>query len=145
MVNFSNISRLAFDGETKVDLVLHELEGQPILKVVPATDANKDLLNYVLKNSQRLSKLSRQRMDIDTLQKTRDQDRETYSRFVIKGWDDIVDASGQPVPFTQVNCEEFLKALPDFIFDRIRQFCTTATNFMNVDSDEPAAPADPGN
>lgn len=149
MVDFSNVAKLKFDGKP-VPYIIEELEGHPTLFVLPANDSNEELLNYVLKNSAKLQRIARQKADANVLAATRKQDRDTYSRFVIKGWDDVVEANGQAVPFTAENCHAFLTALPDFIFDRLRTFCMDATNFMNVDEDglfenEPAAPAEPGN
>ncbi len=148
MVDFSNVAKLKFDGKP-VPFIIDELEGSPTLFVLPANDSNEELLNYVLKNSAKLTRLSRQKADANMLAATRKQDRDTYSRFVIKGWDDVVEASGKAVPFSQQNCHDFLTALPDFIFDRLRNFCMTPANFMNVGDDiglpEPGEPAEPGN
>ena len=145
MVDFSNISRHKVDGNTVVDFVIHELEGSPILKVVPAGEANKDLLNYILKNSQKLQKAARSRVDADMLAKTREEDKKTYAQFVVKGWEDVVENNGKEVEFNAENCLGFLQALPDHIFDRLRQFCIAPANFMNAGDDEPAEPATPKN
>ena len=46
--------------------------------------------------------------------KNREQDRDLFPKFVIVGWDGVLDSDGEPVEFTKENCADLLAALPDW-------------------------------
>ena len=43
----------------------------------------------------------------------------------------MVGEDGADVPFTQADCSDFLGAIDNFIFDDLRNFCGTPTNFSD--------------
>jgi hypothetical protein len=100
----------------------------PVLKVIPATEANKEYFNAALqsaaKNKNRSSSLA------EKLKQRRDEDRTLYPKYVVKGWEDVVNAQGEEVPFTQEDCAAFLAQLPDWIFDQFRDWCATNESFV---------------
>lgn len=99
----------------------------PVLNVVSATVANKPYFAGLLKNA-----ASRSRSASDESDQLRENDYSLYSRHVVTGWSNVVDEDGEPVPFTKANCEEFLRVLPEFLFDELRTFCGNASNFTEV-------------
>lgn len=60
------------------------------------------------------------------------RDLDLYPKFIIQGWEDVVDDDGVPVAFSEENAREFLQALPQWIFDSIRLFAVQASNFVDA-------------
>lgn len=56
-------------------------------------------------------------------------DKDLFSKYVITGWENVVDGEGKAVKFSQKSCANFLEKLPDWIFDRLRTFCGNVNNF----------------
>ena len=76
-------------------------------------------------------KIRNKRVDTNTVKENRDQDRELFAKYVIVGWSKVVDAKNEEVAFTQENAEAFLHALPDWIFDGVRNFAGDCENFID--------------
>lgn len=68
------------------------------------------------------------------LEITRELDYAIYAKTVLVGWEGIVDDEDQEVPFSVESAEEFLRALPEWLFDEIRVFALQKSNF---DTDQP--------
>lgn len=67
-----------------------------------------------------------------------EDDLKLFPRHVIRGWGGIVDRkTGEPVPFTPTNCEAFLRALPRWLFNRVRIFCLKPDNFVTAPDELP--------
>lgn len=132
MADFSYLKKLDVTNKVQ-ECVLFRLDGKPTLLVKPATENNKPFYNAVLRKARKTQKaVAAGAIDVNLLSSNRDDDRQLYSELIITGWKGIIDASGKPVEFNQVNCLEFLHALPDYIFDEdVRQFCTNPANFTN--------------
>ena len=75
-------------------------------------------------------------MTLEGLDANRADDRELYPLFIITGWGNVFDTNQQPVAFSQSVCKEFIAQLPAWIFDDIRVFCSQASNFVNVATDD---------
>lgn len=136
MANFSHLSSLAVGGKT-AEMVLYRLEGQPVLRMVSAMQDNKGYVNGALKKSTRLARRARQGdMTAEMLAEDRRINRELFARHVIVGWQNILDINGKEVSFNTEVCLEFLTALPDYIFDDIREFANNPSNFIDYDSDD---------
>lgn len=109
-----------------------------ILIVRPATEANKDYFNKVLKKSRkRLNAAKRGNVDAAVLAESRDEDRELYPKYVVVDWRDVYDKDGEPVEFSVDNCRDLLKQMPPWMFDELREFASEISNFIDVmDVDE---------
>lgn len=59
----------------------------------------------------------------------RDYDRELYGQHVLTAWEGIADASGAEVPFSADNAAALFRQLPDDLFDELRSFFLTTSNF----------------
>lgn len=74
---------------------------------------------------------AKKKLTADTLDEARDADRKLFVAHVLAGWKDMFDGKGKKVPYNKQNAEQFIKALPDWLFDRIRVFCNEITNFVD--------------
>ena len=130
---FSYLGALEVDVNQTKDYVLTQVlinNVSPTLIVKPAGEVNKPYWNALLKSqAQNVAKLRKGRMDAKTLEDNRDEDIILYSKYVIVGWKDVFDASGDLVKFSEENCEEFLRALPGDMADELRDYCGTVDNF----------------
>lgn len=117
---------------------LVDLDGQlipPALVMRVAGQSNKAYWNAITKA---LPKGARQQRVADQVERNRRQDRELLPKHVIVGWQGVYDANGEEVPFTEANCTAFVKRLPDWIMDEVRNFAATPTNFLPDDEPTPA-------
>lgn len=131
MSKFSNLQRLNVSEKTSW-CDLPELGADARLELKPASEANKPYFNALLKQSAKRARAVARGAAItaDVLSKNRDEDRVLYSEYVVKGWEGIVDAQNKLVPFSNEDCVEFLKALPDWLFDRIRNHASAPENYV---------------
>ena len=137
---FEHLKEQEVKGKT-AELPMPALRGCPKLIVKPATESNKDYFNEVLRKSAKSLRRAAKgelKVDVETLEKNRRDDRILFPKYVIVGWEGIKDSKGNEVPFTPENCAEFLQALPDWIFDDIGIFCRKNSNFVpdSLDDEE---------
>jgi len=137
MSKFGHLQKLAVTGESTVDFVFYAIDGSPTLEVAPATKANKPFFNAVLKKGKEAQrKLRARRGQMPTqaqLDEVRRQDADLFVEYVVKGWRNVVDQEGEPVEFSAQECREFLLAIPEDMFEELRDFCMETANFRNVD------------
>jgi hypothetical protein len=131
MANFSHLQSLEQRDEA-VPYTLEQLPGAPTIWFLPGTDANKPFMNESLRRASLRARTSRRsrRVTLDTVQASRDEDREIIAKYCAKRWERIVDSGGQEVEFSAENCLEFFQALPDWLFDDVRGFVTDPGNFI---------------
>jgi len=130
------------DDTAEMDLYGIELpNGEvPVLIGRHGGETNKPYANAIVKNSVQQQKIVRAgKMNVAMLQRNRDEDRLLYSKHVITGWRGVCDASGKEVPFSQESCHHFFQALPDDIFDSVREFFGNPANFRQGIDPEDAA------
>lgn len=136
MPNFSYLNQLEVKPTSTVDYVLHEItvNGKtPVLEVAPATDANTQYFNELLKRGSRTQRqVKAGKVNSGMIAENRDEDRTLYPKYVIKGWRDMLDADGTEVKFTVNNATDFLAQLPDWLFDNVRSFCGEPQNFTET-------------
>jgi hypothetical protein len=131
MLDFSHLKDLQQVGDQEVPYKLEQIKGAPSIWFLPATDANKPFMNETLRRANMRARTSRRGRKVtqDTIQSSRDEDKEVLSKFCARRWD-VTDAKGKAVPFTPENCLEFFNALPDWLFDDIRGWATDPSNFL---------------
>lgn len=127
---FDYLKELEVDKDKTVDYVVEDLNNEPTLFIVPATEANKGYFNALLKKTK--IKNVGKKINTDVLARNRDEDRELYPKYVIKGWSGMVDDNNKEVKFDQKICTKFLEMLPDWIFNKLRNFAATSENFTKV-------------
>ena len=131
MTNFGHLKNLEVTADRTADFSLHMIEGAPTLTMVAALDTNKGYFNASLKGSRKNIRSFRNgAMSAEMLEDTRDQDRTLYASHVIKSWSGVKDSTGKDVKFSIENCLQFLQALPNWLFDEIREFAGTPGNFI---------------
>jgi hypothetical protein len=129
MTDFSHLKNLDVKDKT-ARCPIHQIAGAPVLIMKPATEANKPYFNAVLKKSRRnVRALKAGAINQVMIAENREQDRELFPRFVVTGWENVSDAEGNAVEFNRDNCEAYLRALPDWIFDEVRNFAGDSVNF----------------
>jgi len=130
MSNFNYLKKLEVEGKT-ARCEIHNIPGEPVLIVKPATEANKPYFNAVLRQSKRnVRAVQSGAINAAMLSENRNQDRELFPKFVVVGWEKVSDADGNFAEFTEENCRAFLDAMPDWLFDKIRNFAGDCSNFM---------------
>ncbi len=141
MADFSHLKALEVTAGRTAEYKIHQItvnERTPALTVGPATEANKPYFNVLLRRAGRSARTIRAgTISASLVSENREEDLELYSKFVIKGWTDMVDCStGKDVKFSADECRQFLQELPDWLFDDLRNFCGNPANFteqMNVE------------
>ena len=131
MTDFSQIQKQVGEpsGST-VRYTFYEIEGEPWLDIVSATEYNKPYFNELLKRQRRNRRSIRTgKISVDTLKNNREEDLDLYAKHVIKGWGKIQDSKGNEVPFSKGACLDFLKAIPNWIFDDLRNFAADPLSF----------------
>jgi hypothetical protein len=128
-MDFSHLKNLDVKDRT-ARFPIHQIAGAPALILKPATEVNKPYFNAVLKRSRRnMRALKAGAINQVMIAENREQDRELFPKFVVIGWEDMTDSKGEDAEFNLENCEAFLRALPDWIFDEVRDFAGNSVNF----------------
>jgi len=143
MAQFGHLKSLAVNGDDTARFTFYEIEGSPSLLVSPATSVNKPFFNAVLRKSKEAArKLRGRKGQIPTdgqLLEVRRQDAKLFVEFILRGWEDVVDADGEAVEFDAEAGYDFLMAIPPDMFDDLRAFCLDISNFRGLE-DEPMDP-----
>ncbi len=130
MANFNNLKKLEIRNEA-VDYPMYQIDEDVVLKLLPALEINKPYYNDLFRNSRgRVKAIQSSKLNVGMLKDNRNEDRVLYSKHVVKGWTGVVDDDGKEVPFTEKDALGFLTALPDYIFEDIRNFATEIQNYI---------------
>lgn len=139
--SFSHLKKHEVSADQTADYVFYEIAGEPTLTVAPATPANKRYNSEMTKRNLPLYKRVRAAGDsamAKAAEDIRDTDRDLYAKHVIKGWSNVFDADGNEAKFNKENCAAFLEALPDYMFDMLRDFASNNSSFVSLDSEDAA-------
>ena len=141
-MDFSHLNKLQVTDQNVVEYPLIEIEGEPTLTIRCASEGNKAYANAILRANGQVNgarKPGKIKVDGQLIDKMRDQDRQLYPLNIITGWEGVLDSDGKSVDFSAEACEAFLNALPNWIFDRLRQAASTPETFINtIDSEAKA-------
>jgi len=136
-MDFSHLKKFDIKGNT-AEFVLDDIEVEPapILILKPATQSNRKYFNALLKGSgTRLSRIKRAKIDEKVYEDNLKEDKKLYPEHVIVGWKNVTDTSGKEVSFNKQNCISFVEQLPDWIFEKVRNFAATNENFVEEQMD----------
>lgn len=139
--DFSNITALAVTKDHTTDFTMYTVVGEPILTLKPAGEANKPYFNALLKKTGKYARrLKASKINAAMLAENRDEDRALFPKYVIEGWSKRppIDATGKPAPFSEENCIAFVEALPNDVFDEMRDHAAGMENFRDDDFDTEA-------
>ena len=129
-------------GKYDVDMEPVEYEvpipGEPVLLVRPAGAKNKPYHRALLKRNAKAARRFSRGLSVtpEILDEIREHDLQLYWKHVLVGWRGIKASDGSEPPFTQDSGRKFLAALPDWIFEDLRQFASNPSNFLA--DDEPS-------
>ena len=130
MADFSQIKRQGAIMPTARH-TFYEINGEPWVDVKPATERNKPFFNSLLRRQRRGRRIIRAgSLTVDMIKRTRDEDRDLYSKHIITGWGNVVDVAGETVELSPDNCRDFLYAIGDEIFDLLRDFAGDSQTFI---------------
>lgn len=134
MSTFEHIKKLDVQGTKAVDYPIRSLSDDAVLTVRPALDSNSAYFNASLKGSRKNVRSVRNgSLTTAMLNDTRDLDRELYARHIIVGWTGVLDSKGKSVSYSLEKALELMAALPNWMFDDLRDFCGTPGNFLSED------------
>lgn len=133
MVDFSNLNKYDVTNEHVARLTLYSITlangVSPTLIGRPCGQVNKAYFNALMRSSAKRALQSASRQNLAATEAHRRVDRVLYPRHVLTGWEDMVDANGDLVSFSEENCTDFIRHLPDHIFDEVRAFFLDLGNF----------------
>lgn len=139
MSKFKNLQKYTVEATAECELfdIMNEDGSYPVLIVKPATSKNPEYYNQqmrmaVARKEDALRYNSTKIIDALMLENQRKDDRELFPRTVIVGWKNVIDADGTIVDFNIDDCIDFLDAIPDYIFDKIREFAKNEANFSKA-------------
>lgn len=141
MVNFSNVAKQQVTSENTAKYSYLDIEGMEgaTLIVSPSTRSNKPYQAQIVKiMAPQQRRVASGRVNSEFINNFRETQKGLYAKFVVKGWEKILDVGGNVVPFNQDNCHDFLKALNNQSFDLLVEFCENEANFRNYDPEEVA-------
>jgi len=128
---FDNLKRLSINSEMTAELTLYRVEGEPVLILAPANEVNKPYFNELLRMSRKgRTRSAASLVNAAVIKENRDNDRELYPRFVIRGWRRVRGSDGKEVEATPENVRAFCDQLPDWLFDEVRTFAMEIENFI---------------
>lgn len=140
-IKLKNFKKLELNNARTAELKLHVIDGAPTLVLLLAGESNKPYFNAQLRKARKGLRAARSGMiTAAMLEESRDEDRELYAAHVVRDWRGLVDDDGKSVPFSEDACKQFLHALPNWLFDEVREFATSISNFMPeaMDADKTA-------
>jgi len=135
MVNFGNLKKLNVPAKGTSKYTLSQLGGdvEPVLILACASESNKEYFNALLKQSAKLMQGSKaKQISAGLVKSNRDNDKILYATHILKGWEHIVDIDENSVEFNLENSIDFIKALPDWIFDEIREYASNVHNYIEM-------------
>jgi hypothetical protein len=129
--------------ETTKEYVFDMIPGEPSLILAPAHDSNPAYLDERLRMSIEASEKAvrdatgkrAEKLNIDTMkaqiEEDRDIDRRLLAKTCARGWGRTPKAAdGSEPPFSEENCLSFFRALPDYMFDPLRNYAQNLYNFV---------------
>jgi hypothetical protein len=136
MGRFDHVAALAIGDKTS-SYTVYEIQGHPVLKLAHAGQSNSPYFNARLAlAAKNVRGGSRSKATADIMAKDIAHDRELYPKHVLRGWENVFDTNGSPVPFSTEAAAEFIDALPPDIFEGVRSHASDPGNYRD-------APADP--
>lgn len=135
MSDFSHLGAQKPAGDVALPYTFADIvqdAGSPVIYFLPATEDNKPFFNDNLRNAAAKGGGRRRNKALTegAVKKARDEDRVAISKHCAKSWENVVDAKGVPVEFSQEEVLGFLKAIPDWMFDDLRVWLTDPTNWI---------------
>lgn len=145
MSRFSHVAKLKIDPAMTSPYTIEEIVGRPVLHLLHAGRSNHGYFNARLRSAKAAAKKTKGkgRAAIEAAAEEEayglERDREMFPKYVVTGWERVVDDDGADVPFSVESCAEFIEALPDDIFEGARLHAMATSNYRETsdgDDDE---------
>lgn len=111
------------------------------LQLSPAAESNKPYFNALLRLSgKRARRLQKKQVTVADIEQNRLEDAQLFPKYIIRGWEGVIDEAGNEVPHSQEAASEMCQALVKFapnVFDRIRDAAGTLEEFYEEDETLP--------
>lgn len=136
---FSNLKKLEVKATNVAKFTFYQINGTPTFVIAPATEANKPFFNALLKRSKESARMLRAgKISAEMVEKNRSEDKTLYPAYIIKDWENVYDDNGDKVPFSAEAATQFIAALPNWLFDELRNFAGDPSNFVveSIDAEE---------
>lgn len=131
--DFGHLAKLKVSTESRAWFTFRMIPGKPQFQVTCASESNPEFYDKVLRmyraQAQTMRGIKTGGVDSRMLAEAREQNRKLYPLHVICDWRGVVDANGLTVPFTREHAAEFVRQLPDWVFDELQEFCENQANF----------------
>lgn len=129
-MQFSNFTPKQGPSHGTATYTFMELDGEPSLEVRPATRANKEYFNALLRRMGKLRKsLERGDMTVEMIEKQERLVRDLYAQHVIVALVGWTDAEGNEVESTSETIKALMEQLPDAQFEDLAEFVGDEDNF----------------
>lgn len=133
-----DFGHLSVKKRDTAEFTFYAIDGEPTLIVKHSGETNKKYFNEVLRRAEHFQK-RKAKISVEMLADARERDRVLYPKHVVTGWKNVVDKDKVVVPYTEDDCEAFLRAIPDEELDGLREFCRDASNFREATIDAAGA------
>lgn len=129
-MQFSNFTPKQGPSHGTATYTFMELDGEPSLEVRPATRANKEYFNALLRRMGKLRKsLERGDMTVEMIEKQERMVRDLYAQHVIVALVGWTDSEGNEVESTSETIKALMEQLPDAQFEDLAEFVGDEDNF----------------
>lgn len=142
MTDFNHLEAMKPQADKTAEYLISQIENAPTLVVRHAGEPNKRYWNALIKAQTSRPRAAGRRnvAQIDrAFKQQREDDRRLYATHVVVGWRGVTDRSGAEVSFSVEACLAFLEALPDWLFEDIRNFAQNPEHFTEMVDGEDAA------
>jgi hypothetical protein len=129
-MQFSNFTPKQGPSQGTATYTFVELAGEPSVEVRPASRANKEYFNALLRRMGKLRKsLERGDVTVEMLDKQDRLVRDLYADHVVVSLSGWCDSEGEEVPSNAETIKSLMEQLPDAQFEDLAEFATDEDNF----------------
>ncbi|MFL6864112.1 MAG: hypothetical protein ACJ8DZ_14045 [Allosphingosinicella sp.] len=144
MTDYSHFAALDVTAETTREYTFDMIPGEPSIILAPAHDSNEAFLNERLRmqleraeatvaapRGKKAPKATPESLR-KGIEEDRDFDRKLIANTCARGWGvPPKDKNGKSPEFSPAECYDFLNALPDWMFDPLRNYAANIYNFID--------------
>lgn len=125
---FGKISQQLVSTGHTVELVLNQIEGEPVLVVEHLGESNTEFWNDALaKAGVEANELGRKKPTAQAVKAARLKNREIIAKYSVRGLKNVFHDDGAPA--TMADVPDVINALPDDVFDSVLAFVRNPENF----------------
>lgn len=131
-MQFSNFTPKGDRPTGTATFTFYDLDGEPSVELRPATRANKEYFNALLRRMGKLRKsLERSDVTVEMLDKQDRLVRDLYAQYVVTGLSGWIDGDGEEIASTDENIKSLMEQLPEAQFEDLAEFAGDEDNFRS--------------